>query len=131
MSEGNGIDMAHSGWTNPEGFKPRERDNTPAPAVPDVCGDVGPSGFVCELPPGHPYPPLHRADDGSPDGVVWRASMINVGTYGEPNAVLPGPKEVVASVSTAVIHEVAERALSSDRAADWAVALAEIARMTY
>jgi hypothetical protein len=138
MSEGNGIDMEHSGWTNPEGFVPRKRDSTPAPVVPDVCGDVGPGGFVCELSPGHAasVPPghtfaVHKADDGSPEGVVWRQSMIDVGTYGEPDQVMPGPvKELVASVSMATIHEIAERALSSDRAADWAVGLAEISRLT-
>jgi len=135
MSE-QGIDLSRSGWENPEGFKPRQRDNVPVPEVPEVCGDVGPNGWVCEMPPGHDRY-QHWADNGTNEGVTWEREKVEVTSHG---AMVRGEQEFIPGriMTTAMmnpnvdldeIRSIAEKALQSQAPAVWAVALAKIQEM--
>lgn len=136
-----GIDMARSGWENPEGFKPRERPPVEVPPAPDICGDIGPGGWACELKPGHQLRE-HRADDGSPTGVRWAREQVEVTG---PRAMNEGRQEfapgrivrdpgVVRLIEARAegmrqIRDIAETALKSESPAAWVLALDKIRGM--
>jgi hypothetical protein len=118
-----GIDMGRSGWDNPDGFTPRERDKAPAGEIP-ACEAAGPDGWVCDLPPGH-RGDNHKAEGGpswptNPD----QAPMRPVGQ----NITLP-PFEADRAVLRTV-RLMALDAAASDKPMAWALALTEIGRLT-
>lgn len=76
-----GIDLGRSGWANPEGFQPQRKPAIPAPPVPEVCGDQGPEGWVCDLKPGHKPAEDHWADTGEAGGLRWSRSVHDVSTF--------------------------------------------------
>ena len=127
MTQPDGIDMARSGWTNPEGF---QRAPRPAVAVPqaEACEAPGPYGWVCDLRPGHGGD--HRADDGSPDGLRWVQRYADVSTLSDPPdepKMIPARIEVVAPGSTLEeIAKIAQTALDEGNPSRWVLALDRI-----
>lgn len=122
----NGIDLSQSGWDNPDGFVKAPRPSTPAPPVRPVCEAVGPHGWVCDLPAGHPHE--HKADDGSPDGLRWTREMVDVSTLSTPPdqpVLIPGRLVTVGDVMDR-IAELADEALKSESPAAWVLALDKI-----
>jgi hypothetical protein len=119
-----GIDMGRSGWDNPDGFKPQERETVPMVEV-SACEAAGPDGWVCDLPPGH-RGEIHRAELGP----TW--PKINPDYHPlepvEPPVTLP-PSEADRT-ALAKVRRVTLEASDSDRAIVWAAALAEIERLT-
>lgn len=121
-----GIDLSQSGWENPEGFKPRERDNTPAPAVAPVCGAKSPDGWECELPPG-PHN-VHKADDGSNGGLMWATDQVS---NQEPrDRIMSVLRDQGYAVDHQAIHAIATDALRAETPAAWVRALDKIREMT-
>ena len=118
------IDMKKSGWENPEGFTPRERDQAPPPV--EACEAPGPDGWVCDLPPRHGGD-VHRADGGP----TWSAVLRSGGVVTGPVPIVGeyGP-EVVLTAALQSVREVATTASQSDRPAHWAVALDKILELT-
>jgi hypothetical protein len=139
---GEGIDLSRSGWTNPDGFERDPRPNVPAPAVPKVCGDIGPDGWECEYRPGHKPVERHWADNGEPGGTTWERSLIDISTYQEMNlpeeqrptiqgritAARPGvePSEDSLLRDMNLITNLAAEAIKAPNPAAWAVALEKI-----
>ena len=130
------IDMSKSGWDNPEGFTPRERDQAPPPV--EACEAPGPDGWVCDLKPGHGGD-VHRADGGP----TWPRQKYSGGggrgpepARAEDEAVLteadwkPWKDATEARAVLRSVREVATTASQSDRPAHWAVALDKILEMT-
>ena len=131
------IDMSKSGWDNPEGFTPRERDQAPPPV--EACEAPGPDGWVCDLKPGHGGD-VHRADGGPTWPFLRSGGMVTgpVPVVGErgPEAILteadwkPWEDATEARAVLRSVREVATAASQSDRPAHWAVALDKILEMT-
>lgn len=127
------IDMSKSGWDNPEGFIPRERDVAPPPEP--ACEAQGPDGWVCDLKPGHKGTD-HKADGGP----SWprRASEGVAVILGEggPEVVTDGADWTPWKDATAAkgvlkdIHTIAQYALDDPSPANWAVTLSKIVEMT-
>jgi hypothetical protein len=124
MTQPDGIDMQHSGWTNPEGFAPTPRPRTPAPPAPPVCGAKHPDGWECEMPPFHPGRG-HKADDGMPGGLRWETEMADVSTLDGRRVETPTGRIVTDGVRDR-IKLLAEAGLESPSPAAWAIALGEI-----
>lgn len=127
MAQQDGIDLARSGWENPEGFKPTPRPNIPAPPVAAICESKGPHGWVCDLPPNHVPADQHRADDGSPGGFRWTQNWADVTNLqdSEPQRIPAGvtiePRDRLSD-----IESMAQRGLESPHPAQWAIALERI-----
>jgi hypothetical protein len=119
------IDMNRSGWDNPDGFKPREREQAPPPAP--ACEVEGPDGWVCDLPPGHGGPD-HKADGGP----SWVIDSIDgkpaPAPLSEKWEVMP-PSEADHAI-LAKVREVAQKGREDHYPAAWAVALADIMELT-
>jgi hypothetical protein len=129
MSQPDGIRLDQSGWTNPDGFQKEARPPTPTTEV-KACEVQGPDGWVCDLPPQHPNPDRHWADDGTPQGIWWIQNYTNVQGLGESDPVMiPATTERVHGGTIQKILALAEEALDSERAADWAAALKDIQRL--
>lgn len=123
MSEAPGIDMEQSGW-QPATAPPPPRPNVPAPPVKQACEAPGPGGFVCDRDAGHPGD-NHWADDASQGGLSWAVAMHETTAFGDTEpSFIPGRM-----VTMEMIAEKAEKAMESPSPAQWAVALAEIARL--
>jgi hypothetical protein len=118
-----GIDMDHSGWDNPLGFKPRERDQAPPPVA--ACEAAGPDGWVCDLPPHH-RGDNHKADGGPSWPVGGHPAPVR---FDDAENVTMPPSEADRDV-LAKVRRVAQEASISDRAIIWAAALAEIEKLT-
>jgi hypothetical protein len=117
-----GIDMDRSGWDNPDGFKPQERETVPVVEI-SACENAGPDGWVCDLPPGH-RGDVHRAELGPTWPTKWALTS-------EPATLTldnrdGGPDRSV----LAEIRHLALGAMDSDKSSAWAVALASIVEMT-
>jgi hypothetical protein len=126
-----GIDMARSTWTNPEGFQSQPRPFTPVPPVPEVCGAKHPDGWECELPPAHKPINRHRADDGMPGGVKWETELHDVSRLpGGPPEYIEGRVITEEPRSTPLalvgIEDIARKGLDSDKPSEWAIALSKI-----
>lgn len=149
MTQPDGIDMRNSGWTNPEGWTPQPRPSVAPPPAPEICEDTGPDGWVCDLRPGHVPAEKHWADNGELGGIAWERSVHDVSTLldlSKDPAERPTMQGGIVEVSQGVtsrsgvdrgdedrpyriigaVHRLAGSALTSDRAADWAVALHKI-----
>lgn len=126
-----GIDMARSTWTNPEGFQSQPRPFTPVPPVPEVCGAKHPDGWECELPPAHKPINRHRADDGMPGGLKWETELMDVTgflkrpEYIEGRVITEEPHHTPLT-SRLMIEDIARRGLDSDKPSEWAIALSKI-----
>jgi hypothetical protein len=131
------VDMSRSGWDNPEGFTPRQRDQAPPPEP--ACEVAGPDGWVCDLPPRHGGTDHHA--DGGPSWPIEgkqrpEPALLSERWAGEPapwpgrmgRAVVP-PSEADRTV-LAKVREVAQKGQEDHYPAAWAVALAKIVRLT-
>lgn len=124
-----GIDMAHSTWTNPENFQPKTARPASGPVEKvEACEFPGPDGWACDLKPGHAGDE-HWADTGEPGGIRWRRPMVDASTLDGRSHASPGQVEVIDQDRIARIREVARKALSSQAPAAWAVALNKIEEM--
>jgi hypothetical protein len=133
-----GIDMGKSGWENPEGWTPREREPVPPPEP--VCEAKGLDGWTCDLAPNHPGNE-HEADAGDRK-VRWPRELAAGGIVREPattfnREIHEQPWTPLADVPLNEagkvmlrIRTVATEALGAQAPAAWAVALAEIERLT-
>lgn len=122
-----GIDMRRSGWTNPDGFRPEPRPATPAPPAPEVCGNQGPDGWVCDLNPGHIPAGSHWADTGEAGGERWEDETLEALTLKEGETAPRVPKiSLMDEVGT-----IARGGLANPSPAAWAVALNRIVERIY
>jgi hypothetical protein len=134
-----GIDMAHSGWGNPDHHPaPAPRPVAEVPPADDVCEMAGPGGWACENKPGHRGE--HWADTGARK-TYWTTDMVETTTVADlargEQTFIPGRSHVVDPERepgipgdvAEMLHEVAviaTKALASQSPAAWAVALDKI-----
>jgi hypothetical protein len=148
-----GIDMGKSSWENPDGWTPREREPVPAPEP--ACEAKGPDGWTCDLKPNH-RGNEHEADTGE-GKVRWPRELAGGGILKEPATTFnreiheqpwPDPLadvplneagKIMLQIRTTAteagkimlqIRTTATEALVAQAPAAWAVALAEIERLT-
>ena len=138
MTQPQGIDLANSGWDNPEGYTPRERDRGPEPVPDDICGDQHPNGWACELKPGHRPVAEHWADDGNPGGIRWTRALVDTSTLADL-ALSPDRRPfvqggIISQDRAPFLEEIglmARDALANPNPAAWAVALNRIVERIY
>lgn len=126
---GDGIDLSRSMWQNPEGFAKTPRPYTPPVPSVEVCGDVGPEGWTCDLKPDHTPREEHWAETGESGGLRWKRAVHDAATLFDPpgqSGVLQGRITEVTRTRLDEARAIATSALESDRPAHWAIALERI-----
>jgi len=118
------VDMSRSGWENPDGFTPRQRDQAPPPEP--ACEAAGPDGWVCDLPPRHGGTDHHA--DGGPSWPIEGKQRSEPSPLSGKRAPVPDTWDEADLL--AKVRKVALLGQEDHYPAVWAVALAEIVRLT-
>lgn len=121
-----GIDMAGSGWTNPEGWQAPERPHVAPPPLEPTCPATSEDGWTCDRPPGHSPADRHYADNGEPGGVRWVQALADASTMDGQVIMVAGVRRPDTMGVLDEIDALAGQALAGQAPAAWAIALSKI-----